>query len=87
MDNILLEGSIILVFHLFMTMLSLAILSSLIVKRKVAGSIFLVYLLAIGFFILKSLYSYSPIICSILVGMYVCLGIATYFNVKRKLII
>lgn len=84
MDSIFLSSTILLHFHLVMAFLLLAIFSSLIVRRKIIGSIFLVFLLFLEYANLKKLFDYSPIMGLILCFLYLCLGIATYFNIKRK---
>ncbi|WP_422124403.1 hypothetical protein DHX103_06165 [Planococcus sp. X10-3] len=77
-------GSMLFVVHLITVSLAFGILSSIFVRNARNGYIFLTVILLSGAYTLSVVFDFSVALGYSILFMYLCLGILTYFNIKRK---
>ena len=85
MDQDLLMFTMIILFQLTVISLALAIFSSIFVKNRKKGFIFLIGYALLSIYSLYNVYSHSIIMGNTLLFIYISLGVVTYFVIKRKL--
>src|SRR5690606_42093523 len=76
---------ILLICHVIITFLALAIFSSVFRKNRKKGSIFLVFLIAIGIMNMDNLSDYSITLGILCCLVYLILGLITYLSLKSKI--
>lgn len=85
MDNNVLMFTMLILFQLVVVSLALAIFSSVYVKSRKKGLVFLTIYLSLSIYSLYDSYTYSTILGSSMLGIYIILGLVTYFVIKKKL--
>ena len=85
MDNNILMFTLVILFQLMVTSLALAIFSSVFVKSRKKGLMFLIIYVLLSIYSLYDVYKYSVIMGSSMLFIYITLGIVTYFVIKKRL--
>ena len=85
MNQDLLIFTMIILFQLTVISLALAIFSSVFVKNRKKGFIFLIGYTLLSIYSLYNAYTHSIIMGNSMLFIYISLGIVTYFVIKRKL--
>ncbi|MFJ6211213.1 hypothetical protein [Lysinibacillus sp. NPDC092081] len=84
MDNNILMFTILILFQLAVVSIVLAIFSSVFVKSRKKGLVFLTIYILLSIYSLYDVYKYSAILGSMLI-IYISLGVVTYFVIKETL--
>lgn len=85
MDNNILMFTMVILFQLMVISLALAIFSSVFVKSRKKGLIFLIIYVLLSVYSLYDIYKYSVIMGSSMLFIYISLGVVTYFVIKKRL--
>ena len=85
MDNNILMFTLIILFQLMVTSLALAIFSSVFVKSRKKGLMFLIIYVLLSIYSLYDVYKDSVIMGSSMLFIYISLGVVTYFVIKKRL--
>lgn len=85
MDNNILMFTMVILFQLMVISLALAIFSSVFVKSRKKGLIFLIIYVLLSIYSLYDIYKYSVIMGSSMLFIYISLGVVTYFVIKKRL--
>ena len=85
MDNNILLFAMVVLFQLMAISLALAIFSSVFVKSRKKGLIFLIIYVLLSIYSLYDVYKYSVIMGSSTLFIYISLGVVTYFVIKKRL--
>ena len=85
MDNNILMFTLVILFQLMVTSLALAIFSSVFVKSRKKGLIFLIIYVLLSIYSLYDVYKDSVIMGSSMLFIYISLGVVTYFVIKKRL--
>ncbi len=85
MDNNILMFTLVILFQLMVTSLALAIFSSVFVKSRKKGLMFLIIYVLLSIYSLYDVYKYSVIMGSSMLFIYISLGVVTYFVIKKRL--
>lgn len=85
MDNNILMFTLVILFQLMVTSLALAILSSVFVKSRKKGLMFLIIYVLLSIYSLYDVYKDSVIMGSSMLFIYISLGVVTYFVIKKRL--
>ena len=85
MDNNILMLTLFILFQLMVTSLALAIFSSVFVKSRKKGLMFLIIYVLLSIYSLYDVYKDSVIMGSSMLFIYISLGVVTYFVIKKRL--
>ena len=85
MDNNILMFTLVILFQLMVTSLALAIFSSVFVKSRKKGLMFLIIYVLLSIYSLYDVYKDSLIMGSSMLFIYISLGVVTYFVIKKRL--
>lgn len=85
MDSNILMFTMLILFQLIVISLGLAIFSSIFVKSRKKGLIFLTIYVLLSVYSLYNGYKYSVAMGSSMLIIYISLGVVTYFVIKKKL--
>lgn len=85
MDNNILMFTLVILFQLMVTSLALAIFSSVFVKSRKKGLMFLIIYVLLSIYSLYDVYKDSVIMGSSMLFIYISLGVVTYFVIKKRL--
>lgn len=85
MDNNILMFTMVILFQLMVISLALAIFSSVFVKSRKKGLMFLTIYVLLSIYSIYDVYKYSAIIGSSMLFIYISLGVVTYFVIKKRL--
>ena len=77
--------TLVILFQLMVTSLALAIFSSVFVKSRKKGLMFLIIYVLLSIYSLYDVYKDSVIMGSSMLFIYISLGVVTYFVIKKKL--
>jgi hypothetical protein len=84
-NNDVLWGVLLIMGHLVSTTLALAIFSSILLKNKKNGLLFLILLIVMGVLTLYRVMSYSIALGLIIGFMYIMLCFVTFISLKKKM--
>ena len=85
MDNNILMFTLVILFQLMVTSLALAVFSSVFVKSRKKGLMFLIIYVLLSIYSLYGVYKDSVIMGSSMLFIYISLGVVTYFVIKKRL--
>ncbi len=85
MDNNILMFTILILFQLAVVSIVLAIFTSVFLKSRKKGLVFLTIYILLSIYSLYGVYKYSAILGSSVLIIYICLGVVTYFVIKKRL--
>ena len=85
MDNNILMFTILILFQLAVVSIVLAIFSSVFVKSRKKGFVFLTIYILLSIYSLYNVYKNSAILGSSMLIIYISLGVVTYFVIKKRL--
>lgn len=77
--------TLVILFQLMVTSLALAIFSSVFVKSRKKGLMFLIIYVLLSIYSLYDVYKDSVIMGSSMLFIYISLGVVTYFVIKKRL--
>lgn len=84
MDNILMFVMLVM-FQLIVVSLVLAIFTSVFVRSRKKGFVFLTIFVLISIYNIWNVFEFSASMGSSVLFIYVCLGVVTYFVIKKRL--
>ena len=85
MDNNILMFTMVILFQLMVISLALSIFSSIFVKSRKKGLMFLIIYVLLSIYSLYDVYKDSVIMGSSMLFIYISLGVVTYFVIKKRL--
>ena len=85
MDNNILMFTMVILFQLIVVSIVLAIFSSVFVKSRKKGLMFLIIYVLLSIYSLYDVYKDSVIMGSSMLFIYISLGVVTYFVIKKRL--
>ena len=85
MDTNILMFTMLILFQLIVVSIALAIFSSVFVKSRKKGLMFLIIYVLLSIYSLYDVYKDSVIMGSSMLFIYISLGVVTYFVIKKRL--
>ena len=85
MDNNMLMFTMLILFQLVVVSIALAIFSTVFVKSRKKGLLFLAIYVLLSIYNLSNAYQYSVMMGNSMLFIYMSLGVVTYFVIKKKL--